>query len=104
MPKTVGILLVAAAQQATLTGVVRDSVDLEPVAFAQVSVATVDGEALQRWGASDRFGTFVVPGVATAGPERVDVRAFGYCGVDPHVRRAALGPGTRAPESCADRT
>ena len=70
--------LMATLQQATLAGVVRDSVDLEPVAFAQVSVASVASEAVVGSGISDRFGAFVVPGVSTAGPVRVEVRAFGY--------------------------
>ena len=71
-------LLIAALQQATLTGVVRDSVDLEPIAFAQVTVAPAGGETVTASGASDRFGAFVVPGVTAAGPVRVEVRAFGY--------------------------
>ncbi len=77
---TATALLVAALQQATLTGVVRDSVDLEPVAFARVTVATAGGETVAASGDSDRFGAFVLPGVAAAGPVRVDVRAFGYAG------------------------
>ncbi|MYH51822.1 MAG: hypothetical protein F4139_02605, partial [Gemmatimonadetes bacterium] len=56
-------LLIAALQQATLSGVVRDSVDLEPVAFAQVTVSAVAGEAAAMVGVSDRYGAFVVPGV-----------------------------------------
>ena len=71
-------VLIAALQQATLAGVVRDSVDLEPVAFARVSVTPVAGEAVAATGVSDRFGAFVVPGVRGAGPVRVEVTAFGY--------------------------
>ena len=71
-------LLVAAMQQATLTGVVRDSVDLEPIGFAQVTVVAARGEAVAGSGVSDRFGAFVVPGVPTGGPVRVEVAAFGY--------------------------
>ena len=71
-------LLVAALQQAALTGVVRDSVDLEPVAFARVSASPAAGEAAAASGTSDRFGAFVVPGVAAAGPVRVEVSVFGY--------------------------
>ena len=71
-------LLIATLQQATLTGVVRDSVDLEPITFARVTVTTVAGEEVTASGASDRFGAFVVPGVAVAGPVRVEVGAFGY--------------------------
>ena len=71
-------LLIAALQQATLTGVVRDSVDLEPVAFARVSVTPAGEGAVDGSGVSDRFGAFVVPGVSAAGPVRVEVSAFGY--------------------------
>ena len=71
-------LVIAALQQATLTGVVRDSVDLEPIAFAQVTVTPVHDEAVMASAASDRFGAFVVPGVPAAGPVRVEVGAFGY--------------------------
>ena len=70
-------VLIAALQQATLTGVVRDSVDLEPVAFAQVSVVPAGGEAVAG-AVSDRFGAFLVPGVSVAGRVRVEVSAFGY--------------------------
>ena len=71
-------LLVATLQQVTLTGVVRDSVDLEPVTSALVTVATVGGETVAASGDSDRFGAFVLPGVTAAGPVRVEVGAFGY--------------------------
>ncbi|MCY3809725.1 MAG: TonB-dependent receptor plug domain-containing protein [Gemmatimonadetes bacterium] len=63
---------------ATMTGVVRDSVDLEPIAFALVTVAPSGGEAVAGSGLSDRFGAFVVPGVSTGGPVRIEVSAFGY--------------------------
>ena len=75
-----GTALLVALQQVTLTGVVRDSVDLEPVTFARVTVATVGGETVAASGDSDRFGAFVLPGVTAAGPVRVEVRAFGYAG------------------------
>ena len=78
MPNSVGVLLIATVQQATLAGVVRDSVDLEPVAFARVTVAALGGGAALKSGVSDRFGAFVVPGVPVAGSVRVDVNAFGY--------------------------
>ena len=78
MSSPVGVLLIATVQQATLTGAVRDSVDLEPVAFAHVSVAVVDGEAVLKSGISDRFGAFVVPGIPVTGLVRVEVNAFGY--------------------------
>ena len=71
-------LLIAALQQTTLTGVVRDSVDLEPVAFARVTVTPAGVEAPRSSAASDRFGAFVVPRVSVAGPVRVEVGAFGY--------------------------
>ena len=71
-------LLIAALQQATLSGVVRDSVDLEPVAFAQVTVSAVAGEAAAVVGVSDRYGAFVVPGVEGGGAVRIEVAAFGY--------------------------
>ena len=63
---------------ATLTGVVRDRVDLEPVAFARVTVTHAGGETVVASGVSDRYGAFVVPGVPATGPVRVEVRAFGY--------------------------
>ena len=63
---------------ATMVGVVRDSVDLEPVASARVSVAPSGSEAVAASGFSDRFGAFVVPGVSTGGPVRIEVSAFGY--------------------------
>ncbi len=71
-------LAIAALQQATLTGVVRDSVALEPIAFAQVSVTTADGTEATLSGISDQFGAFVVPGVPDAEVVRVEVGAFGY--------------------------
>ena len=70
-------LLIATMQQATLSGVVRDSVDLEPVAYAQVTVTATAGEAAAA-GVSDRYGAFVVPGVPGGGAVRVEVAAFGY--------------------------
>ena len=93
------LLIAATLQQATLTGVVRDSVDLEPVAFARVTVAGESGEPVMASGASDRFGAFVVPGVPAAGPVRVEVEAFGYAAwtrtydmVPPDPVRVLLGP------------
>ena len=71
-------ILIATLQQATLTGVVRDSIDLEPVTFARVAVSSVDGKAVTALGESDRFGAIVVPGVPAAGAVRVEVGAFGY--------------------------
>ena len=74
-------LLIAAMQQATLSGVVRDSV--EPGAgrrspFARWTVSAVAGEAAAVVGVSDRYGAFVVPGVEGGGAVRVEVAAFGY--------------------------
>ncbi len=83
---------------ATLTGVVRDSVSLEPVAFARVTVTPVGGEAAAGAGVSDRFGAFVVPGVPAAAPVRVDVGTFGYAWTRTYYAppadpvRALLGP------------
>ena len=67
--------LALALQQASVVGEVRDSVDLEPVAFARVTVAVDGGEA--REAVSDRYGTFVVAGVG-AGPGRIEVAGLGY--------------------------
>ena len=72
------VLLIATMQQATLSGVVRDSVDLEPIAYAQVTVTATVGEAVAAAGVSDRYGAFVVPGAAGGGAVRVEVAAFGY--------------------------
>ncbi len=71
-------LLIATLQQATLSGVVRDSVDLEPIAFARVTVTATVGEEAAAAGVSDRYGAFVVPGVTGGGAVRVEVAAFGY--------------------------
>ena len=49
------VLLIATMQQATLSGIVRDSVDLEPIAYAQVTVTAIAGEAAAAAGVSDRF-------------------------------------------------
>ena len=75
---TATALLIAAMQQVTLSGVVRDSVDLEPIAYAQVTVTATAGEAVAAAGVSDRYGAFVVPGVEGGGAVRVEVAAFGY--------------------------
>jgi len=73
-------LLLVALQQATLAGVVRDSIDLEPVAFAQVSVVAGDAAGAA---SSDRFGAFVIPDVPSGQGFRLQVTAFGY---EPWVR------------------
>ena len=75
---TTAALLAAAIGQATLSGVVRDSVDLEPIGFAHVTVTAVEREAATASGVSDRHGAFVVPGAPAGGSVRVEVSAFGY--------------------------
>ncbi len=75
---TTAALLAAAISQVTLSGVVRDSIDLEPVGFAHVTVTAVEGEAVMASGVSDRHGAFVVPGAYAGGAVRVEVSAFGY--------------------------
>ena len=72
------IVLGVALQQATLAGVVRDSVDLEPIAFAEVTVTPAGAEAATGSAVSDRYGGFVVRGVPAAGEVRIEVGAFGY--------------------------
>ena len=84
-----GATLVIAVVQATLTGVVRDSLDLQPIVHAHITVAPVGGETAVRSGISDRFGAFVVPGVSADGPVRVEVRAFGY---EVRTRSYTVGP------------
>lgn len=71
----ISTLLLLSLQQTALSGVVRDSIDLEPVAFAQVSVVMGDAAAT---GSSDRFGAFVIPDVQSSQRIRVEVTAFGY--------------------------
>ena len=70
-------LLALAAQQATLTGVVRDSAGLEPVSFAEVRVSSIAAAARTATGLSDRFGAFAIPN-APRGPVRVEARGLGY--------------------------
>lgn len=67
--------LALALQQGSVGGVVRDSVDLEPVAYARVTVIAEGGEA--REAVSDRYGAFVVAGVGS-GPGRIEVAGLGY--------------------------
>ena len=62
---------------ATLSGVVQDSVSLEPVAFARVTVTPLGSETAAA-AVSDRFGAFVVPAVPDSVPVRVDAGAIGY--------------------------
>jgi len=71
-------LVIAALQQATLTGVVRDSVDLQPIAFAQVTAtAAADGATPVR-GVADQYGAFFIPGLPSSSEIRVVVRAAGH--------------------------
>ena len=77
---TVPSALVAVAfQQAALVGVVRDSVTLEPIAFAGVTVSRAgpaDAGALSM--RTDRHGAFALRGGALEGPYSVVVGALGY--------------------------
>ena len=68
-------VLALALQQSSLVGVVRDSANSEPVAFARVTVAVQDAQV--REATADRFGAFVVTGIAS-GEAAVEVRALGY--------------------------
>jgi len=52
------IVMALAVQQAAVTGVVRDSTDLEPVAFARVTVEVP--EVRPRETVTDRFGAFAI--------------------------------------------
>ena len=72
-------VLTLAVQQATLTGVARDSASLEPVAFAEVRVLSFGAVGVGRAeaGYTDRFGAFAIPGVPE-GPVRIEANAFGY--------------------------
>lgn len=72
---TTAALLLALIQQASVSGVVRDSVDLEPVGFARITISVPDGPTASA--DSDRFGAFVVAN-APAGAVRVEVDAYGY--------------------------
>ncbi len=67
--------LALALGQANVAGMVRDSADLEPVAFARVAV--IAENATIREAISDRHGAFVLAGVAS-GPGRIEVGAMGY--------------------------
>ena len=63
---------------ATLTGVVRDSVHLEPVAFARVTVTPAGGDTVLASAISDRYGAFVVPALPASERVRVEVRTLGH--------------------------
>lgn len=62
---------------ATLTGIVRDSTSLEPIAFAEVRVSPAGAATREEAGFTDRFGGFAIPG-APAGPVSIAANAFGY--------------------------
>ncbi len=62
---------------ATLTGVVRDSTSLEPIAFAQIRVSAAGVAGRPATGFTDRFGAFAIPR-APWGPVRVEANALGY--------------------------
>ena len=69
------VLLSLALQQSSLVGVVRDSANSEPVAFARVTVSVEDAQVRQA--VAGRLGTFVVTGIAP-GTANVEVLALGY--------------------------
>ena len=69
------VLLSLALQQSSLVGVVRDSANSEPVAFARVTVTVESTQPRQA--VADRFGAFVVTGIAP-GTAIVEVSALGY--------------------------
>ena len=71
-------LVIAAMQQVTLTGVVRDGVDLQPIAFAQVTATAAADGATSVWGTADQYGAFVLPGLPSSSEIRVVVGAPGY--------------------------
>ena len=77
MTEMVLTLLALAAQQTSLTGVVRDTATLEPVAFAEVRVSSSGADPRVAAGFTDRFGAFAIPG-APGGPARIETNAFGY--------------------------
>ena len=76
---------------ATLTGVVRDSTSLEPIAFAEVSVSSISAAGGAANGLSDRFGAFAIPN-APAGPVRIAANAFGYAEWARDFDRLPTGP------------
>lgn len=71
-------LMIAALQQATLTGVVRDSVDLQPVAFAQVTATAAADAATTVRGVADQYGAFFLPGLPSSSEIQVVVQAPGH--------------------------
>lgn len=85
--KTRGAVLSAA----TLSGVVRDSTSLRPVAFAEVRVSPTGIVAGVAAGVSDRFGAFAIPG-APADRVRIEARALGYAEWARHYDELPAGP------------
>ncbi len=71
-------LVIAALQQATLTGVVRDSVDLQPIAFAQVTATAAADAGTTVRGLADQYGAFFLPGLPSSSEIQVVVRAPGH--------------------------
>ena len=71
----VAAVLSLVLQQSSFIGVVRDSTNSEPVAFARVTVT--DEETGVRETVADRFGAFVLAGLEP-GEAAVEVRALGY--------------------------
>lgn len=82
------IMIAVAVQQTAVTGVVRDSTDLEPVAFARVTVEVP--EHPPRETVTDRFGAFAIAGLEVgAAGTTVSVDAFGYAPWQTEVAEAA---------------
>ena len=83
-------LVAVAVQQTAVTGVVRDSTDLEPVAFARVTVEIA--EVPPRETVTDRFGAFAIAGLGGGGAVGiVTVDAFGYAPWQMDVAQASDG-------------
>ena len=84
------ILAALAMQQSAVTGVVRDSTDLEPVAFARVTVEFPDVPPTEA--ATDRFGAFSIAGLdVDVGGGVLAVDAFGYAPWRMDLRQAPDG-------------
>ncbi len=84
------IVMALAAQQAAVTGVVRDGTDLEPIAFARVTVEIP--EVPPRETVTDRFGAFTIAGLdAGDAIGIVTVDAFGYAPWQTEVAQALHG-------------
>lgn len=77
IPRADGEALGRRRAVATLTGIVRDSTSLEPIAFAEVRVSSDGAVTREEAGFTDRFGAFAIPGTPT-GSARIEANAFGY--------------------------